>query len=46
VDGGPVRLGHSSTVVRLEGRHLHVLRRGGLSEESIRAILRQAGQGT
>lgn len=45
VDGGPVRLGHSSTVVRLEGRDVHILRRGGLHEDSIREVLRRAGEG-
>ena len=45
VDGGPVRLGHSSTVIRLTRGRVEVLRQGGLHESSILEALRHAGQG-
>jgi L-threonylcarbamoyladenylate synthase len=45
VDGGPVRLGHSSTVIRLTGPRMEILREGGLHEASILEVLRHAGQG-
>ncbi len=40
VDGGPVRVGVASTVVRLTGQGLEVLRRGPIAEQELRAALR------
>jgi L-threonylcarbamoyladenylate synthase len=39
VDGGPVQIGVPSTVVRLTGQGLEVLRPGALDEQQLRAVL-------
>ncbi|MFW6189785.1 MAG: L-threonylcarbamoyladenylate synthase [Planctomycetota bacterium] len=43
VDGGPVELGVASTVVRLTGPELEVIRRGALPEQKIRRLLQSHG---
>jgi L-threonylcarbamoyladenylate synthase len=40
LDGGPARLGLPSTVVRVRGEQVDVLRAGAISEERIGAALR------
>lgn len=40
LDGGPVRLGVASTVVRALGREIEVLREGALPAARLRAVLR------
>jgi L-threonylcarbamoyladenylate synthase len=39
LDGGPSRLGRASTVVRLTGPRMEILREGAIAEEEIRRAL-------
>lgn len=41
LDGGPTRLARASTVVRVRGQELEILREGAIAEERIHAALRR-----